>query len=217
MLPADGESGPGYMFYATPAQKADPSMYAGHYPSGLGLNQLTSEAMNASANHDATGREMIAKQTLGAAAGAGAIVLAPKVAVAAGLGTGYDYAGDVISRAMGLSNSEPDVGKSLVVGSIAGVTAPFFLPLSTLGGSTAGKIVVGGYNSLLAGTGAFAGTAITQSGNPDISAGIGLTGAALSQGINATMPGPAGAFINQLIQVLSGPAQAVIETNKNKE
>jgi hypothetical protein len=79
MLPADGESGPGYMFYATPAQKADPSMYAGHYPSGLGLNQPTSEAMNASANHDATGREMIAKQTLGAAAGAGAIVLAPKV------------------------------------------------------------------------------------------------------------------------------------------
>ncbi|MCG1054763.1 hypothetical protein KQH49_07250, partial [Mycetohabitans sp. B5] len=75
MLPADGDSGPGYMFYATPAQKADPSMYAGHYPSGLGLNQPTSEAMNASANHDATSREMIAKQTLGAAAGAGAIVL----------------------------------------------------------------------------------------------------------------------------------------------
>ncbi|MCG1018699.1 MULTISPECIES: hypothetical protein [Burkholderiaceae] len=141
------------MFYATPAQKADPSMYAEHYPSGLGLNQPTSEAMNASVNHDATSREMIAKQTLGAAAGAGAIVLAPKVAVAAGLGTGYDYAGDVISRAMGLSNGEPSVGKSLVVGSVAGVAAPFFLPLSTLGGSTAGKIVVGGYNSVLAGTG----------------------------------------------------------------
>jgi filamentous hemagglutinin len=44
MLPADGESGLGYMFYATPAQKADPSMYVGHYPSGLGFNKLTSES-----------------------------------------------------------------------------------------------------------------------------------------------------------------------------
>ncbi|WP_338910949.1 hypothetical protein [Mycetohabitans rhizoxinica] len=35
MMPAEGDSGPGYMFYATPAQKADPSMYAGHYPRGL--------------------------------------------------------------------------------------------------------------------------------------------------------------------------------------
>jgi filamentous hemagglutinin len=217
MMPADGESGPGYMFYATPEQKADPSMYAGHYPSGVGLNAPSSEVINASVNRDAASRDVMAKQTLGAAAGAGTIVLAPKVAMAAGLGTGYDYAGDVISRAMGLSNDGPNAMKSLVVGGVVGVTAPFFLPLSTLGGSTAGKIVVGGYNSLLAGTGAFAGTAITQSGNPDLSAGIGLTGAALSQGINATMPGPAGAFINQLIQVLSGPAQAVIETNKNKE
>jgi filamentous hemagglutinin len=73
MLPADGESGLGYMFYATPAQKADPSMYAGHYPSGLGLNASSPEVINASVNRDAASREVIAKQTLGAASGAAAI------------------------------------------------------------------------------------------------------------------------------------------------
>ncbi|CBW74036.1 Hemolysin [Mycetohabitans rhizoxinica HKI 454] len=217
MLPAEGDSGPGYMFYATPAQKADPSMYAGHHPSGLGLNKPTSEAINASVNHDAASREVIAKQTLGAAAGAGAIVLAPKVAMAAGLGAGYDYAGDVISRAMGLSNGEPSAGKSLVVGGVAGVTAPFFLPLSTLGGSAVGKIVVGVYNSVLAGTGAFAGTAITNSNSsPDLSGGIGAGIAAAGEFTRYIVPGQLGASLGYIFQIFPGPMQAAIEKEKNK-
>ncbi|WP_412023906.1 hypothetical protein [Burkholderia cepacia] len=93
----------------------------------------------------------------------------PQLAMAAA----HDYAGDVISRTMGLSRDAPNVGKSLVVGAVAGATAPFFLPLSALGGSAAGKIVVGSYNSVLAGTRAFGATAITQSGNPDQSGGLG--------------------------------------------
>ncbi|WP_175998878.1 hypothetical protein [Burkholderia stabilis] len=70
--------------------------------------------------------------------------VAPTVAAAWALGTGYDYAGDLISRLLGLSKDDPNVGKSLVVGGVAGATASFFLPLSTLGSGTAGKIIVGG-------------------------------------------------------------------------
>jgi filamentous hemagglutinin len=84
MMPADGDSGPGYMFYATPEQKADPSMYAGHYPSGVGLNTPSSEVINASVNRDAASRDVMAKQTLGAAAGAAAIAVGGPVAALPG-------------------------------------------------------------------------------------------------------------------------------------
>ncbi|WP_318825777.1 hypothetical protein [Burkholderia thailandensis] len=96
------------------------------------------------------------------------------------------------------------------------MAAPFFLPLNALGGSIAGKIVVGGYNSALAGTGAFGAAAITQSGSPDLSAGIGMAGTLFGMGVEAKMPGPIGMTINQLIQVLSGPTQAAIESDKKK-
>jgi filamentous hemagglutinin len=72
------------MFYATPAQKADPSMYAGHYPSGLGLNAPSPEVINASVNRDTASREVFAKQTLGAASGAAAIAVGGPVAALPG-------------------------------------------------------------------------------------------------------------------------------------
>ncbi|CBW75264.1 Hemolysin [Mycetohabitans rhizoxinica HKI 454] len=84
MMPADGDSGPGYMFYATPEQKADPGIYVGYYPDGMGLNAPSPEAINASMNRDAASREVIAKQTLGAAAGAAAIAVGGPVAALPG-------------------------------------------------------------------------------------------------------------------------------------
>lgn len=38
MLPADGNSGPGYMFYATPEQKANVEMYAKYVTNGTEMN-----------------------------------------------------------------------------------------------------------------------------------------------------------------------------------
>ncbi|MFD1554498.1 hypothetical protein ACFSHT_02500 [Paraburkholderia silviterrae] len=43
MLPADGNSGPGYMFYATPDQKANANMYGSYYPNGIGPNQPSAQ------------------------------------------------------------------------------------------------------------------------------------------------------------------------------
>ncbi|WP_323072104.1 hypothetical protein [Mycetohabitans endofungorum] len=85
MLPADGDSGPGYMFYAMPEQKADPGIYVGYYPDGMELNASSPEAINASMNRDAASREVIAKQTLGAAAGAAAIAVGGPIATLPGV------------------------------------------------------------------------------------------------------------------------------------
>ncbi|MCG1042465.1 hypothetical protein KQH60_07850 [Mycetohabitans sp. B8] len=72
------------MFYATPEQKADPGIYVGYYPDGMGLNAPSPEAINASMNRDVASREVIAKQTLGAAAGAAAIAVGGPVAALPG-------------------------------------------------------------------------------------------------------------------------------------
>lgn len=50
--------------------------------------------------------------------------------------------------------------------------------------------------------------------SPDLAAGIGATGTLFGMGVMATMPGPVGMSINQLIQMLSGPTQAAIESGK---
>ncbi|MCZ2896827.1 hemagglutinin repeat-containing protein [Burkholderia thailandensis] len=194
----------GGLFNATAAERANPGPLGG---------PLKPEQM-AMPGHEANPQVGMA---LGAGVGLFTLgAVAPTVATAWGLGALYDYAGDVISRASGLSKDGPNVGKSLTVGGVAGVAAPFFLPLNALGGSIAGKIVVGGYNSALAGTGAFGAAAITQSGSPDLSAGIGMAGTLFGMGVEAKMPGPIGMTINQLIQVLSGPTQAAIESDKKK-
>ncbi|WP_143756975.1 hemagglutinin repeat-containing protein, partial [Caballeronia glebae] len=73
MLSADGNSGPGYMFYATPDQKANASMYAGYYPNGVGPNQPGKSAITNSANRDAASRDAIGKETMAAGVAAGLI------------------------------------------------------------------------------------------------------------------------------------------------
>jgi filamentous hemagglutinin len=84
MLPADGNSGPGYMLYATPAQKAEPSIYARYYPNGERLNQPAAGDVVNSANRDALNRAAYSKATTSAAALAGGIVIAGPIAVLPG-------------------------------------------------------------------------------------------------------------------------------------
>ena len=195
----------GGLFKATAAERADVGPLGG---------PLTPEQL-ALPGHEA-------HPEIGMAAGAGVGLfalgtVAPTAATAWALSTAYDYAGDVISGRMGLSTDEPKIGKSLVIGGVASAASPFFLPLKTLGGSTIGKIVVGAYNSVLAGTTAFGSTAITGSGSADLSAGVGAGSYMLGTAMTTMLPGPLGNYLYQFNQILSGPAQNAITNTVNKK
>ncbi|HEY1999699.1 MAG TPA: hypothetical protein VGH41_21640, partial [Paraburkholderia sp.] len=95
------------LFTATPAEYNSPFMY-GNKDGSLMPEQ------NALPGHDA-------HPQIGVAAGAGVGLVAlgavaPAVATAWGLGTAYDFTGDAISHAMGLSPDPPDFAKSFTVG-----------------------------------------------------------------------------------------------------
>ncbi|MGA0569790.1 hypothetical protein ACO2Q9_03620 [Variovorax sp. VNK109] len=83
MLPAEGASGPGYMFFATPAQKANTLMYATSLPQTAdiyiqaGLKALPdAHAIAAAHAKDTQSREILTTLTLGAGAASGVIALA---------------------------------------------------------------------------------------------------------------------------------------------
>ncbi|CAN0620601.1 membrane protein of unknown function [Burkholderia multivorans] len=84
MLPADGSSGPGYMFYATPEQKANVEMYAKYYPNGMGTNMPGARAIADSVNRDKAYQDAYGKLTLGAAAGAALIAAGGPIAALPG-------------------------------------------------------------------------------------------------------------------------------------
>lgn len=84
LLPADGGSGPGYMFYATPDQKANPGMYEGYYANGEGLNQPRPNDIANSVGRENAYRDAFTKGTWGAAGGAATIALAGPVAMIPG-------------------------------------------------------------------------------------------------------------------------------------
>ncbi|WP_432239980.1 hemagglutinin repeat-containing protein [Herbaspirillum robiniae] len=86
MLPADGNSGPGYMFFATPDQKGNITMYANaviNDPASLsfyqknGIQQPTQQQIIDSLSKEAGIRGAVAKATLGAGALALATTLPP--------------------------------------------------------------------------------------------------------------------------------------------
>ncbi|PCE30721.1 hemagglutinin [Burkholderia ubonensis subsp. mesacidophila] len=84
MLTADGNSGPGYMFYATPEQKANVEMYAKYYPNGVGMNVPGGQAITDSVSREQAYRDAYAKGTLGAAAGAVTIAVGGPIAALPG-------------------------------------------------------------------------------------------------------------------------------------
>ncbi|WP_244118535.1 hemagglutinin repeat-containing protein, partial [Burkholderia gladioli] len=98
MLPADGNSGPGYMFYAPPDQKANVNMYGNYYPNGIGPNRPSTQQVQNSANHDETSRNLMGRAVIAAATG-GALVVGGPIAAAAG-GLGYATIGAVTGSGM---------------------------------------------------------------------------------------------------------------------
>ncbi|WP_080970716.1 hypothetical protein [Burkholderia cepacia] len=84
MLPSDGSSGPGYMFYTAPEQKANVEMYAKYYPGGVGTNVPSGSAIASSTSREQTYRDAYAKGTIGAAAGAAVIVVGGPIAALPG-------------------------------------------------------------------------------------------------------------------------------------
>ena len=154
-----------------------------------------------------------------AAAGLGLTVLgaaSPAVATAWALGTAYDFTGDTISHAIGLSKDSPDFTKSFTVGGIGAAAAPFVLPLETLGSSAVGKTVVGIYNSLWAGTTSFAATSVTTpSSSPSLAGGLGTFASGAGLLSQSWLPKPLGDIVNQVIQTLPGPIQTSIENSSN--
>ncbi len=137
--------------------------------------------------------------------------VAPVTAIAWGAGTAYDYAGDAISYRLGLTEAAPNLSKSLTVGGVSGVAAPLVLPLTTLGPSMVGKVVVGAYNALLSGTAAFGGAALTNPGDPSMAGGFGAASYLTGTLAQSWLPTPLGGLASHFIQGFSGPAQSAIK------
>ncbi|QRX81622.1 hypothetical protein [Glaciimonas sp. PAMC28666] len=72
LLPSEGKSGTGFMFYTTPEQKANADMYAGYG----GTNKPSDSDINAAMDRDQTIRALASKATLGAAATAAGVATA---------------------------------------------------------------------------------------------------------------------------------------------
>lgn len=114
MLTADSNCpscGPGYMFYATPEQKANPDMYADQLPKTIefygknGLKPPTPEQIQASVSKDANVRSKIADATLGATAAATAITAPPVLS--------WCLANPVACNRMAISGGEIVAGDAL--------------------------------------------------------------------------------------------------------
>jgi hypothetical protein len=128
----------------------------------------------------------------------------------------YDFAGDAISHSMGLSPDTPNFTKSFTVGAVTGAMTPLLLPLDIFA-SVAGKVVIGGYNAAVSGVGAFGATAITNTGSsPDLSGELGVGTAAAGSFAQYVVPGPAGAALGYMFQIVPGPMQSAIENSKKK-
>ncbi|HIC7214042.1 hypothetical protein [Burkholderia stabilis] len=84
MLPSEGASGPGYMFFAPPEQKANTEMYGKYYPGGVGMNVPSGQSIANSAERDKGLQSAYEKFTLGAAAGAAGIVIGGPIAALPG-------------------------------------------------------------------------------------------------------------------------------------
>lgn len=167
MLPADGTSGPGYMFYATAAQKADPTFYgktlgdsaAFYYVNGLKQPTILQTATAAAA--DLGERQKILERTINAAAAAGALAILPAAAaeasvaaanavryctlnpgacvVASGVAGGISAGADAAGQAY-LSNGTVRTGQTVVAGMVGAATAPLGMNTGALGNAAIGGL-----------------------------------------------------------------------------
>ncbi len=146
MLPADGNSGPGYMFYATPEQKVDPNMYAGYYSNGAALNLPAASDIASSVNAEQANRNRLGGATIAAATG-GALIVGAPIATAVG-STAYAVIGAATGGGMDAAGQYAQTGairpaQSLFAVATGAVTAPIgastgFISNVLLGGAGAG-------------------------------------------------------------------------------
>lgn len=111
MLPADGDSGPGYMFYATPEPKANTGMYAKYYPDSVGLNAPDASSIESAVNRDKAYQTKYSKLTLAAAVGAAMLTVAGPIA-ALRWKTPSQSARQRRSRAESAQPEEPEISTS---------------------------------------------------------------------------------------------------------
>ncbi|MEM5432968.1 hypothetical protein [Cupriavidus oxalaticus] len=92
------------------------------------------------------------------------------------------------------------------------------LPMTQFGQGIGKKVMAGAYNAGHAGTVAFGTSSIfSATQNPGLAAGLSGGASAISAGYVALVPGPAGVFMNQLMQVAPGPLKTAIEKNQAKK
>nr|WP_260854124.1 hemagglutinin repeat-containing protein [Paraburkholderia sp. BCC1886] len=167
-----------------------------------------------SGNADAALANMQTAAAYGAPAAALALI-GPEALAAAALAGGFDYEGDAVSYAMGLSKDKPDFTKSYTTGMINGALYPFAIADTVIiGMGAAGKIAANGYNAVVAGTGAFGSAAVTHQASPDDSGGFAAGSAAAGGMTKLLFPGTLGNLLNNVIQGLSGPFQNAITQHK---
>ena len=154
MLPATGSSGPSYMFYATPDQRANPNMYAEHYPNGVGPNNPSAAEINRSSSEGQASRNVIGGATI-AAPVVGALAVGAPIASAvrgagtlAALGATIDGSRDVVGQYD--QTGTVHLGQSLFAAGTGAVLGPI--------GANLGF----GYNVLLGGASAAANTAFVN-------------------------------------------------------
>jgi filamentous hemagglutinin len=207
MLPADGNGGPGYMFYATPEQKANAGLYAKYYPGGVGMNVPSDQAVASSATREQAYRDAYTKGTIGAAAGAATIAVGGPIgalpgtpifspggafgsgALASPVGTGTISAG-ITAGSQYVQNGQinpVEVAGAFVTGAAGAYRGLLWnIGVNTIGGATTTAL-----DNLLQGkSGSVVGAAITSGALSGLGYGIGKVSesgvnAILRPGINA--------------------------------
>ncbi|QRX81631.1 hemagglutinin repeat-containing protein [Glaciimonas sp. PAMC28666] len=115
LLPSDGDSGPGFMFYATPNQKANPDVYAAYG----GTNKPADDDIAAAINRDQAIRKQVSNATFAAAALAGT---GAGIATAADVYAAYKAAAAAYSMGTALGTGMA-VGGASYTGSAVGGAA----------------------------------------------------------------------------------------------
>jgi filamentous hemagglutinin len=167
-------------------------------------------------NADAAAANLQTTGAYGAPVAALALI-GPEAVAAAILAGGFDYEGDAVSYAVGLSKDKPDFTKSYITGIVNGAMYPFAMADGAIAAmGTAGKVAANTYNAGVAGVTAFGSAAITHQSSPDASASFGAGAAGLGGAVKTLFPGKMGNFLNNVIQGLSGPFQNAVTPPSKK-
>jgi filamentous hemagglutinin len=223
--PSCPSCGPGYMFQATAAQKANPDMYSDFLPQDRkswfyaqnGISQPTPQQLAVGNASDASKRQQMANQTLDAAAAAGGIVLAPAAAglvtttaqfctafpgtcaAAAGIGGAVSGVADAIGQKFLNGTVRPgEVAFAILNGA---VTTPFGMNTGIMGNAIIGGLLSSGnseFQNLLYGDSNSAGGAFLIGGG--FGAAGGFAGVKTQNAVSGLFPRYAPSNVPVLLQ-----------------